>query len=125
MAMWTYQQKTGKLISPSGDCVSTGYSGKGGDKNNPAAEDIADQGPCPIGQYTLEAPVNTTAHGPYVLRLDPSETNVMFGRGGFLMHGDSTEHPGEASEGCIIMPRAVREMVWNSGDHQLEVKSGN
>jgi hypothetical protein len=37
------------------------------------------------------------------------------------MHGDSKEHPGCASEGCVILPRTVREQVWSSGDHDLKV----
>ena len=37
------------------------------------------------------------------------------------MHGDSKEHPGCASHRCVILPRTVREQVWNSGDRELEV----
>jgi hypothetical protein len=59
-----------------------------------------------------------------VLRLEPEPDTDTFGRAGFLMHGDSGAHPGEASEGCIIMPRNVREAVWTGGDHELEVVSG-
>ena len=43
------------------------------------------------------------------------------GRSGLLMHGDSKEHPGSASHGCVILPRSVREEVWQSGDRDLEV----
>jgi hypothetical protein len=32
------------------------------------------------------------------------------------MHRDSKESPG-----CVIMPRAVREHLWNSADTELEV----
>jgi hypothetical protein len=39
------------------------------------------------------------------------------------MHGDSKEHPGCASQGCIILPRPVREQVWHSGDRELEVRA--
>lgn len=41
------------------------------------------------------------------------------GVAGFAMPGDSIEHPGAASEGCIITPRDVREKVWVSGNHHL------
>ena len=37
------------------------------------------------------------------------------------MHGDSIEHPGAASEGCIIVARPIREQVWESGDRKLQV----
>jgi len=56
-----------------------------------------------------------------VLKLNPAPSTDTHGRGGFLMHGDSKEHPGSASHGCVILPRAVREEVWNSGDRELEV----
>jgi hypothetical protein len=45
----------------------------------------------------------------------------MFGRSEFLCHGDSIEHPGDASEGCIIQLRDVRRQMWESPDHTLEV----
>jgi hypothetical protein len=66
-------------------------------------------------------PVNTTAHGPYVLTLQPAASTKTFDRSEFRMHGDSKEAPGCASEGCVIMPRPVREQVWKSGDPALEV----
>lgn len=122
--MWKYQQQTGNLTSQSGNVVGTGYSGFGSGKNNPAYQSVPDVGPCPEGFYNIEAPVDTESHGPYVLRLEPFAENNMFGRDGFLMHGDSKEHPGEASHGCLIFPRMVRELVWNSGDHQIEVGRG-
>jgi hypothetical protein len=40
----------------------------------------------------------------------------MFGRGLFLVHGDSIANPGEASEGCIIMPHGVRVNWLQTGD---------
>jgi len=33
----------------------------------------------------------------------------------------SIEHPGAASEGCIIVARPIREQVWESGDRKLQV----
>ena len=60
-------------------------------------------------------------HGPFVLRLTPAPTNEMFGRDGFLIHGDSIEHPGSASHGCIILPRAIREAIAKSDDDTLHV----
>ncbi len=45
----------------------------------------------------------------------------MFGRSGFLIHGDSVSHPGEASEGCIILDRNVRETIANDDDKYLVV----
>jgi len=119
--MWTYEQSTGWLIAPDGSRVSQGYSGAGEGKNNPAMQNVPDEGPIPQGRYTIGEPHDSAMHGPFVMTLTPFADDEMFGRAGFLMHGDSIPHPGTASEGCIIQPRAVRERVWASGDHELEV----
>ena len=118
---WTYAQKTGEL-QQDGKHVATGYSGSGDGKNNPAMEKVHDFGPIPQGDWTiLGPPVNTAEHGPYVLTLKPAASTKTFDRSEFRMHGDSKEHPGSASHGCVILPRAVREAVWKSGDRDLEV----
>ena len=119
--MWTYQQATGALHSAAGECVAHGYSRSPEGKNDPAKQSLANVGPVPRGGYSIGAPFDSETHGPYCLRLDPDAANEMFGRSGFLMHGDSVAHPGAASEGCIILPRPVRELVWASDDHRLEV----
>lgn len=122
--MWIYEQKTGNLRRDNAiDFVGKGYSGAEPDgKNNPAMESVPDVGPIPRGEYQVGVPHDTDSHGPFVMSLTPMPQNEMFGRAGFLMHGDSIEHPGTASKGCIIMPRPVRERVWNSGDHRLQVE---
>jgi hypothetical protein len=51
----------------------------------------------------------------------PDPGTETFGRGEFRIHGDSIAHPGTASHGCIILPRAVRDAIWRSGDRALEV----
>lgn len=118
---WTYSQKTGEL-QQDGKQVGTGYSGAGVGKNNPDMQNVPNVGPIPEGDWTVAGPpANTAEHGPFVLRLNPRPETETFGRAGFLMHGDSKEHPGTASKGCIILPRAVREQVWKSGDRDLEV----
>lgn len=123
--MWTYRQSTG-VLSPQSGTVTTvepmqGYSGAPAGKNNPAMQNVPNVGPIPQGNYTISAPYNSPDHGPFAMPLIPDPANEMFGRAGFLMHGDNIEHPGCASEGCIIMPRDVREAVWNSGDRGLVV----
>lgn len=122
--MWTYEQKTGRLVNAAGALVATGYSGAPAGKNNPDMQNVQAVGPIPQGEYTVGTPFNAATHGPFAMHLNPYPSNEMFGRSGFLMHGDSLEHPGAASEGCIIMPRAIRETVWNSNDHRLQVVSG-
>ena len=124
---WTFEQSTGTLTAPDGNLAATGYAGgncgKNPDgKNNPAMQDVQCVGPLPQGVYTVGAPVEGTHLGPFALPLTPDPSNQMFGRGRFYMHGDTTP-AGNASEGCIIMPRAIREAVSASGD-TITVVSG-
>lgn len=118
---WTYAQRTGEL-QQDGQHVAMGYSGAGEGKNNPEMQSVRNIGPIPQGEWTITGPpVNTADHGPYVLRLNPKDETETFGRSGFLMHGDSKSAPGTASHGCVIMPRTVREQVWDSRDRDLQV----
>jgi hypothetical protein len=121
--MWIYTQATGWL-SKSGKNLYRGYSGSPEGKNNPQMEDRHNVGPIPTGKYSIGQPHDTSTHGPYVLSLTPDPKNIMFGRAGFLIHGDSIANPGTASQGCIILPKAARELIYQSGDHDLEVVSG-
>ena len=122
--MWIYEQATGKLRSTESGFLATGYSGYGDGKNDPRAQSVPGMGPIPCGVYAIGGPFESIEHGPYAMRLTADAANQMFGRGGFLMHGDSLEHPGCASKGCIIMPRDAREEVWASGDRELQVFAG-
>ena len=125
--MWTYEQKTGKL-SHNGEVVATGYAG--GDcgrspvgKNNPAYQNVPKVGPLPVGKYTFGTPVPQSHLGPFAIPLIPDPANEMFGRSDFYVHGDTTPS-GNASEGCIIVPRSVRNAMAASPDQELEVVSG-
>ena len=119
--MWAYEQKTGALLHD-GELVEKGYSGFDEGKNNPSMQALHDVGPIPSGEWKVSGPPTTTAeHGPFVLKLTPSNNTNTFGRAGFLMHGDSLHAPGCASKGCIILSRTTREQVWNSGDWDLDV----
>jgi hypothetical protein len=119
---WKYSQSSGDLISPIGEVIATGYSGAPGFRNDPLMEDIIDKGPIPKGMYTIGEPVDTVKHGPFFLPLIPDATNDMYTRSGFGVHGERLEGPsGLASEGCIILSHFIREKIWLSGDHQLEV----
>ena len=122
MRLW--KQSLGRLFI--GDqFISMGYSGAGSGKNNPSAQNVPDVGPIPVGAYLMEEPRDTDTHGPYVIPLTPLEGTQMWGRAGFLLHGDSVANPGSASEGCIILPRQARELAWGDGkDRLLVVISG-
>jgi len=116
---WEYSQSSG-ILKHNGMKVATGYAGKGKGKNNPAMEALPFIGPIPKGEYNIGRPRNTPNRGPFVLDLKASKHNAL-GRTEFLVHGDSIKNPGEASEGCIIMPRVIREKIFHSGDKLLRV----
>ena len=122
----TFEITTGKLFNPSGALVGVGYSG--GDcgkfpegKNNPAFCNVHDKGPLPEGLYTMGEPVEHSQLGPFAIPLAPDPSNTMFGRSGFFMHGDTIENPGNASDGCIIQERAVRNNAKSWSDQQIQV----
>lgn len=118
---WTYEQSTGRMLQD-GVRVAIGYSGAGECKNDPASQDVHNAGPIPRGSYTIGEPHDTPTHGPYVLRLEPDADNEMEGRSGFLIHGSRIGDVSESSsEGCIILQRLIRQKIWDSGDHDLEV----
>lgn len=119
--MWTYKQSTGQLFQ-NGQLEAIGYSGHGEGRNNPSAQTIPFVGPIPCGVWEISGPPrDTPTHGPYVLTLTSMAGVDTFGRSGFLIHGDSIPAPGTASEGCIVLPRPIRESIWLSGDRALEV----
>lgn len=126
----TYQQLTGLLYGADNTVWGVGYSGKEDSKNNPADEGLMDRGPIPTGNYKIVGPpYDSSKHGKFVLHLVPDDLTrqaiIDLGRDpdSFLLHGDNIEFPGTASEGCIIMDRAVRERVWrnNAKDDDLTV----
>jgi len=126
--MWVYEQASGRLIGPDGKLVAAGYAGGNEGKNpegknNPDMQDKRSIGPLPRGIYTLGTPVLKSHLGPFAIPLIPAPDNKMCGRGSFYVHGDRTRDPGNASQGCMILPRAVRDLMWASDDHELKVVS--
>jgi hypothetical protein len=124
---YTYEQSTGNMIDPAGSVVATGYAGGNcgqnpEGKNNPEMQGVKSIGPLPEGWYDLGEPVEHSHLGAYAIPLIPDPANDMLGRGDFYLHGDTTPS-GNASEGCIIMPRAIRESVKASGE-RLQVIDG-
>ena len=117
--MWVYRQRTGALIDPSGKHVATGYSGKGKHKNSPDSEHLRGEGPIPRATYTIGKPYDSAKVGPFCLPLTTAE--LIHGRSAFLIHGDTIKAPGNASNGCIILPRKVRNAILDSGDRVLKV----
>ena len=123
---WTYCQSTGRLYDPDGHHIATGYAGGNEGKNpegvnNHSMQDQKGIGPLPVGLYMFGEVVLQSQLGPFAIPLIPNLNNEMFGRGGFYCHGDTPAMNQSASEGCIIMPRIVRNEMYSSPDNQIQV----
>lgn len=118
--MWTFDQSSGKLYHNQ-DYVADGYSGHELGKNNPKMEAARGVGPIPRGIWAIGKPRLSKQVGPVAIPLTPLADTNTFHRSAFFIHGDSIKNPGQASHGCIIMPRVVREEIWASDDHVLTV----
>lgn len=126
MATFTYHIRSGRLEHPEVGVLAVGYSGRGAGLNNPDRRDLhgvegaADAGPIPPGKYTWSE--TEDSHGGFAIVLVPDPTNIMYGRGGFLIHGDMKGGPPcSASLGCIIVPRLTRWAVWGCDDAEMQV----
>ena len=82
---------------------------------NPVVHNVR---PIPQGGGTIEGCRSTALTWAGVLPPESASGTNTFS--GFPIHGDSRESPGCASEACVMMPRRVREQLWNSGDTELE-----
>jgi hypothetical protein len=119
---WTYEQKTGRLLLD-GNYIATGYSGHGAGVDNPGLESVAEVGPLPEGTYTIGEAFLNPRTGPISMRLT-CVSGDEFGRSEFLIHGDNSAMNQTASEGCIILPHAVRVAIDASADRELIVVTG-
>jgi len=120
--MWSYSQATGTFKSPGGTSVGIGYSGHAQGLNNPALQQVHMVGPIPQGDWEIGQFFDDVGgKGPVVARLTPLPGTETFGRDGFMIHGDNSQVNHSASEGCVILPHVVREMVMSSHDRLLTV----
>jgi hypothetical protein len=118
--MWVYKQSSG-VIMWNREHVGVGYSGFREGKNNPAKQAEHGIGPIPRGLWVMGRALDLQDLGPLAIPLFPVIGTQHFGRSGFYWHGDSAEHPGEASHGCIVSARAIRERANASVDKQMLV----
>jgi hypothetical protein len=124
MTQWIYEQATGKMVYPDGRTLAQGYSGHGAGLNNPAMEAVAGEGPIPAGHWSIDpTPLSHTACGPLALALTPDGFDP-HGRSLFRIHGDTAAMDHTASDGCIILPRPVRQAIIDSGVTRLVVVRG-
>lgn len=120
--MWTYEQSTGKLYKD-GVLRGFGYSGRKEGLNNPEMQAEKGIGPIPQGKWRIGRFFNDPGgKGPIVAHLAPQGFDPL-GRSGFMIHGDNLLGDNSASEGCIILPRVLRQMLRDaqSDDCTLEV----
>lgn len=118
--MWIWDQSKGELLRD-GVFFANGYSGAELGKNNPAMQAAVGVGPIPRGTWTMTGVESGGPTGPLTIVLEPCAGTDTCGRSAFRIHGDSISDPGNASHGCIILPRPIRERIWDSLDHALEV----
>jgi hypothetical protein len=123
---WEYVQSTGQMTYVDNQtgvrtASGTGYSGQGPGVNNSAMQNQANVGPIPQGTYDIGQAYRHQTLGPVTMNLDPRPGTNAFGRDLFRIHGDNACQCQSASEGCIVLPRNVRERINNSGDRELRV----
>jgi hypothetical protein len=116
---WQFNQLTGRMTR-NGQLIDVGYSGKGHGRNNPRFENRKNVGPIPRGRYKIGPQYHHPSKGPVTMTLTPIGHTAL-GRTHFLIHGDSIRHPGNASEGCIVLSRTIRQAIAITGDTDLEV----
>jgi hypothetical protein len=98
-------------MAPSGAFgMGRGYSGSGIFKNDPDRVATHHLGPLPPGAYRIGPPFTHPELGVLTFTLIPM-AGQMYGRSEFRIHGDSKEHPGEASHGCIVLEHEIREEI--------------
>lgn len=123
---WLWDQSAGELWR-GGALISRGYSGRGRGVNNPALQGERAVGPIPAGRWRIVERYDSANVGPYALVLHAADATPNDDRhdptrrSAFRIHGDNARGDRSASKGCIILPRKVREAIWNSGDRDLEV----
>lgn len=117
MKEYVYAQATGRLwlrdeqSQEKAKSVGRGYSGHPPYVNQTEAEAMVARGPIPRGSYRLHGPFNHSRLGPVCFYMEPAKGNTMFGRSGFLIHGDNQNGDQSGSHGCVILSRAIREQI--------------
>lgn len=116
---WTYHQSDGDLYL-GGEYEGRGYSGHGAGLNNGVLEAKVGVGPIPKGRWTIGPAHLSQQTGPVTMALAPNGHSA-HGRSAFEIHGDNRQMNHSASDGCIILGRAIRDKIAASGDHDLDV----
>jgi hypothetical protein len=115
-----YEQSTGRLYGQKMNYLATGYSGHGDGLNNTQMEGVKMVGPIPRGEYKIGLPYNSAKCGKFCLPLTPVGHDALK-RTALLAHGDNKNKNKTASNGCIILPYAIRVILSQSPDSTLLV----
>lgn len=118
--MYTFSQSSG-ILRHNNVLFGSGWAGQGIGRNNPDAQQIHNIGPLPRGKYKIGKAYHHPKLGPVVMDITPDPINEMLGRSLFRIHGAASQNPELSSEGCIIMPREVRQGIDTGIDKDLEV----
>ena len=120
MSSWQYCISTG-AFSLDGILYGYGYSGHGEGLNNSKLTNVPNEGPVPVGEWSLSDSYTHVDLGPLVFNLTPQPGTQTFGRALFRIHGDNSSLNHTASDGCIILSRQVRIAVDQSEVRTLTV----
>lgn len=102
------------LAKPIND-TSTPYSGTHAGRNNPEMCNVSNIGPLPPGRYRIERSRNSVTLGPVIFDLTPLPDTNTFGRSLFCIHGNDKQN--DASHGCLILDRNIRDLIASIVDH--------
>lgn len=122
MEVWQYDVVVGNFYDPSGHLVGRGYSGRATGRNNVLYEHCRGYGPIPRGLWFMGRGIDHPRLGPQAIPLLP-RGHTAFGRSEFFIHGDKIG--GNASRGCIILDRHLRDTLARSDNRMLKVFSGD
>jgi len=124
----TYSQSTGHLVCKDllGNIVVNvfGYSGIGLGKNNPNMVGAFDVGPIPGGTYYIGRPFDGPLGHPQIpLKRRGGKFDFPLSRDpdSFLIHADNPLHPGQSSNGCIIIDQQNRKKITACAGGTLDV----
>jgi len=108
---WVYEQGSGLLRDTTNAIIGAGYSGHDEGRMDPGMQDIPNEGPIPRGEWIIGKAITHPKLGPLAIPLTPAKGTLTLGRSGFFIHGDSSTHPGLASDGCIVLAQVYRQKL--------------
>ncbi len=110
---FTFTRSASTVTDPEGRILSTdAYSGHGDGLNNPLWEAVLNAGPIPAGRWHIGAPKAPVDHlGPLAMPLTPMDGTDPQGRRALFIHGDNAAMDHTASDGCVILCRAARQVI--------------